>query len=463
MGDTFVKRVNRFFPLYIVLALLVVGIGTASGQAALEVAFLGRSDTTGDGMVDSADGLALYAGALDSVAVPVSAPDAAVLQFDVRDDFGMIAYTADTPDGVVLDVVQTADLTSVRVPVADLSPLSISITASGVWLVGLNAQEIPVLRGIDPAAGTVIAENTFRRPNTQVAIDPTGQYALAYHQEAGALSVLALPSLDLVMFELDGFAVTPPQWSPVEAKFLIGIGDLTNNADLSVAVVDVPALQVTEIDVPDYPLTASILTNWSDSGSYITYTTQDPANPIPAPLTIIDVAAGTTSSVQDPGAFLSALSWSTGDTYALVSRQPVQTDPNVPVFQEFRLYETATGALTPLAAMMRLDPLVVKWSPVALELGVLGQLFDTGKQGVYTVAVPDGEPVTVLDSDIVQFYSGDLRWSSAGQIVYTAPSGDAVTGDDTPQALYAADRASGSVIRLSPEGVLVQIMQLEVA
>ena len=186
----------RYRWLWLFVALLLISAPLRSNaQAAPLVFFLARNDSNSDGVIDPNDELQLFKSSYapqdaGSPAMKVSANDASILQFDVSSAGDMVAYTADTPSGKVLDIVSQADHSSLRIPVSDITPTQVTVFPTAIWVVGLNSQNIPLIRGINPASGAVVNEHTFRQSNTEVSIQSGGRYVLAYNRESGGLSVL---------------------------------------------------------------------------------------------------------------------------------------------------------------------------------------------------------------------------------------------------------------------------------
>lgn len=458
-------RNRRIAGTLLLLMLLVLPLHPAAAQEPLDLVYVGRSDTNADGAVDSTDSAVLYVGSLGGISIPVSPPELSVLQFDVRPDFSAVAYTTDTPEGMILNLTTLADFATSRIAISDLSPLSVSYFDDAVWVVGTNASDIPVLRGFDPVTGAQVGENVFRRPNTDITLHPSGRWALAFNAEVGGIGVLTLPAMQSLQFELTGYAVTPPQWSPAGERFMIVTANAANEANLETAVVDVNSLTTSVIDTPDYPENATVTANWSADGRFIAYTGRSgEATPQPAPLTLIDVTTSTLSSIEDPAAQLSIIEWSLGDSYALVSSQPLEGSPDAAAFPELRLYETATGELTQVASLASLQPLALEWSPVSATIGVLGQSLTDGTFGVFTVSVLDDSLQALFSADAAPLSQADIGWTTDGsQIIYAAPSGDALLSPlGTPIALYAVNASTSDVVRISPENVIIELLNIHI-
>ncbi|MBC7815206.1 MAG: hypothetical protein H7175_28870 [Burkholderiales bacterium] len=459
------------------------------------VFFLGRTDSSGDGQVSLSDEVALYANVrtvdTDTVSEPsqrLSAEGVNVLQFDTATNGEAVAYIAqpapsatNESNSLVLEIVQVSDLSSTRVTLTDLTAATAQFFEDAIWVSGYNADGMPLLRGLNPTNGEVIGERVFETPTAQITLDPSGQWALNFMAETGAVEVFSLPAFEPVALELPstGTIVDAPQWSPSldGERFVTLFAAANNPANFGLWIVDAEGSDVQAIDLPDYEGVNRVSATWSDHGEYVVTTARqaapDPSGSVP-PITIIDAAADASTapvSLQEAGFRLSVFGWSSGDAFALVLKQPVNTsnrESSIPVFPEFMLYNSASQQLTPLESMAQVEPQTAKWSPTETRLGILGQSLLDGQYGVYALSAAEDTLTTLLSSFDTGLTQGNIYWTQDGaQVIVLAPSTDSAQGLittplGTPFALFVLDVASEAVVRLSPEGIAVDLYNVNV-
>ncbi len=203
----------------LLLFVLLAAAPRLTTQGDLRVYFLGRADSRGDGLLDSRDRLALYRslGAAEAERISDEAVDVAEY---LPAASGVVASLGLLTDSFVLDLLPP-DAAPVRVTLSDWQAAHLLALGDALWLVGYGADRLPILRGLDPRSGALVAERQLRRANTQVTVSASGDFALAYHAQAGAISVFRLPSLETVAFELSGYALAAPIWSPTAPRFFL--------------------------------------------------------------------------------------------------------------------------------------------------------------------------------------------------------------------------------------------------
>ena len=277
-----------------------------------------------------------------------------------------------------------------------------------------------------------------------------------------------------------GTIVDTPQWSPSlvdTGRFAATFAAPNAPTNFGLWVADAETGGVQAIDMPDYEGVNRVSAAWSDHGEYIVSTARQaaaaPDGSVP-PITIVGVNAEAPTapvSLQETGFRLSVFGWSPADEYALVLKQPVNTsnrNPSVPLFPEFMLYNSASQQLTPLESLAQVEPQTVKWSPTETTLGIVGQSLMDGQYGVYALSAADDRLTTLLSTFDTGLTQGNIFWTQDGaQIVLLAPSTDTTQGLittplGTPFALYVLDLSSGAVVRLSPEGIAVDLYNVSV-
>jgi hypothetical protein len=332
-----------------------------------------------------------------------------------------------------------------------------------VWVVGYGKDQLPVIRGIDPQTGKVTTERKLKRPNTQISFQASGNFALSFHSQSGALSVFHLPDIQNVKFALQGYALTAPYWSPTAEQFAIGAARVDKPNDLGVFLVDVNSLKVTWIDGPDYPEWAALSIAWSKGGDHITYTasgTGPDKKALVAPLTIMDVATQQATTLELSG--YEAVDWAAGDTQALL-RKKSDAD-SVPLFA---IYDTASHKANPLSEADGIEVALQSYSPASPRLGLIGQTLLSGEYGLYVFQPGQSSELKPLISspDAGLIAGKSLYWSTDGTaVMYVAPSLDpVVTSLGTPQGIFALDVASSTSIRLSQDGLLIDPNSIQVS
>jgi hypothetical protein len=445
------------------------------------VFFLGRTDSNGDGQISLTDELALYANVNgeSTLSQRLSVEGISVMQFDAAPDNQSVAYIAHGDDGLVLEIVQAADRSTNRIALTDLTAATVQVFEDAIWISGYNADGMPLLRGLNPTTGEVIGERVFESATAQITLDPSAQWALNFMAETSTVEVFSLPAFEPVALELpSGTVVDTPQWSPS----LVNTGRFATTfaadtpTNFGLWVVDAETGDVKAIDLPDYEGVNRVSAAWSDYGDHIVSTARQAAptsdGSVP-PIMIVDVNAEDAApvSLQEAGFRLSIFGWSPQDEYALVLKQPINSsnrNPSVPLFPEFMLYNSASQQLTPLESMAQVEPQTAKWSPSETILGIVGQSLMDGQYGVYALDAADDSLTTMLSTFDTGLTQGNIFWTQDGaQIILLAPSTDTTQGLittplGTPFALYVLDLESGAVVRLSPEGIAVDLYNVSV-
>lgn len=459
-GRSLVRRRLAFgmLTLAVLMGILmpVIAQDAAPGSG---IYFAGRSDTNGDGFVDPNDPLSLYRAQPGQDAVLISATGEDVSQFSISADGSQIAYIAHSPSGSVLTMRAAGSAESIQVSLSDMvSPVSIDAFSDAVWVVGLNADQIPVLRGFSPADGSTLGDHTFRRPNTSVSVHSSGQFVLAYNAESGGLSVLRLPSMELVQFPLTGYAASTPLWSPTAPRFVMGVSADTNLANAQVEMIDVTSGVTTSLYQPDFSATEPLQLGWSTGGRYVVVSRPADATDGRG-LTLIDTSTGGNTRLQQPNLDLTAAAWSDDDSYLLLSEQPTDGSPPLLV-----LYTTAANTGISLPALQDFSIASVAWKGNPPLLAALGQSRQSGQFSLLMLEPASGAAVSLFDGIDTSLLTSPLRWGGDGAHVYfVANSNDAViTSLGTPTAVFAAETgSSGSVERVSPENVVVDTLVLQ--
>ncbi|MBK8020085.1 MAG: hypothetical protein IPK19_01355 [Chloroflexi bacterium] len=424
------------------------------------VFFLGRSDTDGSGLIDPADNIALYVGGLGRQAQRISAEDANVSQFSVTPDTTFAAYTATVPSGAtILEIVAIANGSLRRVELSETTPLSVDAFSDAVWVVALNGSGVPVLRGFEPASGASINSHTFRNPGTPVTIHSNGRFVLAFNEATGGLSVLRLPSLELVQFPLSGFSTTAPSWSPTEPRFVMGVSGTQSLAGTILNDINLNTGAVTQLYTPDFPVTVPILWDWSPAGGFISMVRPQTSG---RGLELVNVQTGQASSVLEEGQNHDIVTWSNDDRYVVISR--IAADGSAQDATLF-VFDTTSGALNPIAGLENYTVAALGWRQDQPLLAIIGQNRSNGVVSLFMIEPLSGANNPIFDGiDATLLRSSPVRWTADGRVVFFASSSnDAVlTSAGTPIALYAADATGSQVIeRISPVNVVVDLLKLE--
>ncbi|MFN8451236.1 MAG: hypothetical protein U0521_22315 [Anaerolineae bacterium] len=406
---------------------------------------------------------ALYVSSLDGQTTKLSAADANVIQYRPQTSGERVAYITRTDDQLALDVVQSDGTMLFRLPLPEARSAIVQVFTDLVWLTTTDADNVPTLRGVDADSGEVVAERKFSRANVDVSVHPSGNWALAYHAETGRLNVLQLPALTSVSLELSGYALTAPKWSPVAPQFLMGARALDNPDDMGVLIADVTAPSVLRFDAPDFSAASRIEMDWSKHGQYVVMEATAAGSQAATPsstLIFINAETGALASFNDAIRHLQVLDWSASDSYALVQGSTATASG-----PSFELFDPATSESKPLASVFsNLAPLTFAWSPATSSLGILGRTLEQPGYEVMTVAADTLAPATELLTQDIGLEQSSLRWSADGQyLIFAAPITDPMNLLlDLPNGVFAVDRETDQIVRLSPDDVAIVPLTLDV-
>jgi len=437
--------INRFVKS--VLAAMI-GLTTATAVAQIQdnepdVLYIARQDINLDGVVNELDNYRLY-GVSPIGSINLSMSDAAVMNFSVSPDGASIAYIGTTGDGnQVLDIISSIGTLPLRAPISGIMATRVVVFNDYTWLIGVDAQGIPVLQGYFTATAAPVGEHRFRRPATPVEIDPTGRYALAYNLESGGITVLRLPTFQLVDFALEGFMVEPPVWSPTGSQFVLGIVAAPDAASIDVTLVDLDA-SATRIlyAVPDR---SEIGLEWSRMGHYLVATEATRQ-------TIIQTDQPRAVSFQEADTLVNIAGWSFDDTFALSTLQ------NAAGELEVRLIDAVSGTGAILPGLSALTVSSMQWSNIENFLVVSGQDRASGAfQLVLYDPIADTMRILYAGTD-PSIVTSTIIWSRDGsRILFTAASSEALfTSLGAPLGLYEIDLADNANLRrVSSEGTAV--------
>jgi hypothetical protein len=437
------------------LLLLALPLSFAQAQETASIYYLGRSDSNQDGFVDFSDAVTLYAGS-----TAISAQTANVVSFSVNAQAGKVAYISQAETGGTLTVLDTASGQSLDIPVADITPFQVDIFEDYVWIVGHNAEQIPVLRGFSAADGQAAGEYVFRSPESNITLHSSGDWALAYNSVTGGLSVLSLPNPTLVLVELSGYLLSTPVWSPTQPHFAVALGNVDNPGEVGLFVIDVSVPQSNNIHTIPIGSNGQVITQWSTEGQYISYSAEDESMGVVTPLTIVEATTGTAQPLTKEGVNLNVVEWSAADTFALITEQTIQAEDQITTFS---LYNSADAQLTPVGLLATLEVTSVSWSSGAPQLAVMGR---STLDGEYSLNIFD--PLTnnvtgLFESTDPDVSSTLLYWMpDNARIVFSAPSYDTIiTNGGSPTALFVVD-ILGVAERVSPEGVQVDRLSVQI-
>jgi len=425
------------------------------------VFYLGRTDSNNDGLVDLSDVQELYVSTDGAETRTLSQIGMPVTQFDVSENLQRVAYVTADSSGTIVDLIDVETATSTRITAGDLTGVRVDLFDSLLWITGLNADLIPVIRGYDLITTALVNERVFRRSNTSVAFYKTGEYVLAYNNETGGLSVFSLPELELVQFQIEGYAATAPQWSPTEPKFVIGVSNEQPHLNVGIYLVDVTTAQSRLIDTVANPGGGSSILRWSDHGHYILSTPQAVTDATST--TLIDVQTGSMSALaQSFASTLTIVNWSINDEYALLS-DSISQDLQTPQTDSVQFFQPATNAIFNPSSIDNLIVSNAEWSPNTNQLAIIGQSQSDGVFGLFILDVASDTLTNVLESFDPDLASGFYYWNNAGtHLVYSGASFDAIiTNLGNPLALYVTD-LMGNSVRLSPEGMQIDPASLQV-
>lgn len=449
------------------LAAVFLALHQPPQQAAANagVFFLARADSSGDGLIDLNDHSRLYFSSYTGQTIPVSPEDISVVQYAVHPGQEMVAVSWQEDEQPVVAVLQIADqVTLSQVEIADLTNLRLNLNDSGLWIVGDNADGLPVIRGFDPATGDIISERVMRRPNTQLEVHHSGKWILGYNLEAGVLSVLNVPSLEGVPFEVSGYAAGRPSWSPVGETILIASRDLNNPDDLGVLVVDFTTLQTTRYDLPDYPIANRVDLQWSRNGQFIqVHAELNPGDDSGLPaLAFLNLASGELQPVTSEADSL-IWEWTSDDRAAIISKG-IQVSEGQQPGLTFELYDPLQNTLQAIPGISSFQMFNVRWKPDGQSLAALAQSKQTGFYGLYIFDLGTAEPIVYFETTSAGLSQGRLNWSPDGtKIVFFIPADDLVfTSLGLTWAGFVLDLETRAVIRISPENSVVDILQIHV-
>jgi len=449
-------RFRQTFIITLLSALLCFPL-LISAQSTLPIVFyLGRSDSNGDNLVDTSDRFVLNMNSATENAIALSSSDVSVFTFDVNSNNSRVAYVGETPQGRILETVEIGSPIPTRLAQIDLTPLQIDLFDDALWLTGLNNENIPVIRGYNPETGMPLGEHTFRRPNTDVAVHSSGNWVLAYNSESGGLSVLSLPTLELVQFQLSGLVVTAPIWSPNEPQFVIGIKESDNATEMSLYVVDVSSSETRRVQNFLLLDTSEAALEWSEHGQFLTFT-QTSAD-APPRTALVNPENGDMFQINDLIQNANVIAWSSNDDLLLLSEQQTLAEGS-----SLRVLDTSTFALSPLSEIDFLTVNNIRWSPVGRTLALLGQSHQNGEFGAYVIDVGTGNLTQVFASVDPDLARGFLYWrADGGQLLFTASSYDSIfTTLGTPIALFTTD-LTGNAVRLSPVNMQIDPSSIQV-
>lgn len=443
---------------------LIVPVSAQDDVGGSTIYFLGNADLNSDGLIDTNDPLGLYRGHPGTEAVKVSAVGHNVTQFSASADDAYVGYLVRASGGFGVNVLNANNVLVVSANLLGQTPVSIDTFDDAVWVVGINASQIPVLTGFSIANGAQIAQHTFRRPNTSVSVHSSGDYVLAYNAETGGLSVLRLPSLELVQFPLTGYAATPPLWSPTEPAFIMGVSPDTAQTSVDVALVDVSTGVTTTLYQPDFTTAAPLQLAWSATGAYAIVSRPASAAEPGSGLRIVNVATGAVNRLEQPGNSLNIVTWSGSDAYLLLSSQPA--DPTSPPILTLYTLDSETGVAVDGFIDYTLGTVIFEGGDVTEpRLAAMGQSRSSGQYSLVIAEQVSGNVTALFEGIDTSLLVSPLVWSSDGtHIFFVANSNDAVfTSLGTPTALYAIDvtEEGGSVERISPENVVVDTLVLQ--
>lgn len=440
------------FLLFLLMALPLTA--THAQDAPAGVFFLARTDADANSVIDADDPRTLYAyGYGEDEAVALSAPEEDVLQFSVHPTEALLAYTTGDPEAeVTVTVIDTADGEPVSTTeVTDLTGVSVRLLASGLWLVGNDADDLPVIRGLDPQTGDVLGEVVTRRPGTQVQFAADGAWALTYNAEAAALSLYALPDLESVMFELEGFVAGEPRWAPVGAQFLLGARDLDTPTDLSVQVIDPTVPETTRYDLIELPVETTPTLLWSRTGERIA---------LLGTSTDVLTLADETLLEDLPGTAEATTAWAAEDALVAVS------SINESDIRTVTIIDTATGITLDAEPLAAYEIYSASWAPTELKLAFVGQSLQTGQFGVYVLDVTEDEPTLTAPFEAAdpEIQSASVRWSVDGEhLMLLVPGDDLVfTSLGLAWALFDIDLEAEAVSQVSPAESIVNVTQVVV-
>jgi hypothetical protein len=137
------------------------------------------------------------------------------------------------------------------------------------------------------------------------------------------------------------------------------------------------------------------------------------------------------------------------DDYALINRSLFLGQGEI----DFDLYMPVNQALSPLQALNDVvaNPTVLVWSPVALQLAVIGQhVMDISHYGIFLID-PQTQVVTPVVTDSPGLLDGTLEWTSDGtHLVYlTSAEGRLETLLGQAFKLHWVDITSGQAVELT--------------
>lgn len=453
--------------MFATLLMLLMLLALPPAQAdSTTLFFLARGDSSGDGLIDTSDENHLYASTDGGPAIPLSQTGINIVQFTTNPDGTLAAYSWREGDQTLIETIQVSDQTVLsRVQAGDLQNIRLWLYASGLWLVGTNADNLPVIRGFNPLTGQTIGERALRRPDTQTEMHHTGNWILAYHLEAGAMSVLQVPSLEGIPFEVSGYASGSPAWSPVGEKLLIGSRSTDNPNDLGVLVVDLTGPTTTRYDLPDYPVATSVELSWSTHGQYIQILADTPQGSAALPsLAFLRVADGVLLPVTTAQIEL-VWEWAVQDALALVS-EGISVSESQRIGLKFDLYDPAQNALRSIPAAADYQTFNLHWNPSGTTLAMLAQSAQSGLYGLYVFdqAAAPGEVTTYFETTNARLSEGRLDWSADGSRIFFIVPTDTLLFTSLGQtwAAFVLDLDTQTVSRISPEDAIVEILQVQI-
>jgi hypothetical protein len=451
------------YTLFVILALLAL---PPAQDTSTTIFFVARGDSSGDGLIDLNDENRLYTSTDGGPAIAVTQSGINVVQYTTRPDGALASYSWREGEQTLIETIQLADQTILsRVQVGDLQNIRLNLYESGLWIVGTNADNLPVIRGVDPLTGQQISERVMRRPDTQTEIHLSGNWILAYHLEAGALSVLQIPSLEGVPFEVSGYASGRPAWSPVGETLLIGSRSTDNPNDLGVLVVDLTTLSTTRYDLPDYPVETNVELSWSTHGQYIQILADTPAGNAALPsLAFLRIADGVLLPVTTEQIEL-VWEWALQDAMAIVS-EGISVSESQQIGLTFDVYDPAQNALRGIPAAADYQTFNMHWNPAGTTLAMLAQSSQSGLYGLYVFdqAAAPGEVTTYFETTNARLSQGRLDWSADGsKIFFVVPTDSMIfTSLGLTWATFVLDLNTQTVSRISPEDSIVDILQVHI-
>jgi hypothetical protein len=436
----------------LLLAAALTSVSVISAQAGIQatVFYLGSEGANSDSPVGVGDAVSLYA-ANSTESIRLSAPDELVLNYRANDSLSAAAYVASRGEQLLL-VVAGTDGSRHEIDLPDLTTALVERYDQAIWLSAVDAEAQPLLLHVVPETDA-LARFDLPFEDAQVSFHSSGRYLLVASAAAGAVEVFRLPALESLSLSETAPYLANPAWSPQVEQFAVAAA-ASPEAAPDLLLVNVNTGSVQQVALPASISPRDVYIRWSATGQFLSTTIAIDASAQSSVLLIVDTETGLEQTVEQDGHDTRLISWSSDDSYALLSQSSYAGSEST---TEYLLYAAADQTVRPLDMLNFVRPNLLTWHPAEPQLDILGQSILDEQFGVFEFSVEDETLLPVYVTADESFSESGLLWTADGRetIVVSPPQDplDLLLGVD--YTLNWLDRSSGTLTRLSPTSISV--------